>query len=364
MAKSNATANVKKINFQFSISEISKLNDKVWSPEYLIDGMPWKVYAYKCVSDAQPSLALYLQCTKSNSSSNWSHVASATFELLSSESGCAARKRETGPMVFNHLSESFGLRNFIKWDELFDAKNDYVKDDAIDLQIEIRAESSNAQITSFESISKSCDDGCLSIFRMTISNIESLSAVKTPRIVLRKIPCEMVLFKRSNNLYIRLFCKPSQFRKIDFSIELTADLVSSNYNTKRCEKGHGAINRHKCGLHMPQFISWDELIEPKNGFVKDGGITIEFEIKTELGGLILNANKRKATNDQQPARKQLKVSCKICKKDIIDQDVSSLPCGHVFCSTCITESIKVQKKCPSCDVRVTQKGVRRILLLP
>lgn len=114
---------------------------------------------------------------------------------------------------------------------------------------------------------------------------------------------------------------------------------------------------------MPQLISWHELFEPMNGFIKDGAITVELEIKTKVlhGSTILNASKRKATSDQ-PATKHLKLTCEICKKTISDQGISSLPCGHVYYSSCINESVKGQKKCPSCDVRVIQNGLSRILL--
>lgn len=60
MAEPNATVKVGEISFRFSISEISKLNGNVFSPEYLIDGVPWKICAYKNVSGVNPTLGLYI----------------------------------------------------------------------------------------------------------------------------------------------------------------------------------------------------------------------------------------------------------------------------------------------------------------
>lgn len=364
MADPNATGNVAEVSFRFSITNISKLNNEVWSPEYMIDGVPWKVYAHKYVLGAVPTLGLYLYCAKVQSSSNWSHVASAAFELVPFKIGCSPIKFETAPLIFDGSDRAFGYTQFVKWDDLFDAKNSYVKDDTINLQIKIQAKSSNTKVT-LESISKCCDDGCLSKFRAIVSHIGSLTAVKTPEVDLQGIPGHLFLSKGSNNLGIRWFfnadCLSLHDKKL--SSELRVESISSNVAVKHSEKVQGIIDECSTSLDLCQFISWDKLLEPGNGFIKDDTITIELEIKTKLlQGCHGSSKKRKATKGQQSAAKHLKMSCKICKKDIIDQKVSSLPCGDLFCSPCIIESIKIRKVCPSCGVRATQNGLRRIVL--
>lgn len=174
MALSKPSIHIEKINFRFSIPQISKLDDIVWSPEVLLNGVPWKICACKSSRGAKPWLALFLGCAKSDETSNWSHVASATFELLPFKSGFPAKKVETRPHVFDRSSKSHGFPEAIRWADLFDDKDGYVKDDTIQFQIEIQAKASNANVNSFESISKSCDQGCSSKFRMTVSNIEEL----------------------------------------------------------------------------------------------------------------------------------------------------------------------------------------------
>lgn len=195
----------------------------------------------------------WLHCAKSEATPNWSHAASATIELLSFRSGCTAKKFETRPYVFDHSDRYFGFKNLIRGADLFDAKNGYVEGDTIYMQIEIRAELSTAKVTSFESISKSCGEEGSSAFRVTVSNIQHLAAVKTSEFILRKIPCDLVLFKHSNNLSIKLFFKPSYSvsQDIDFFAELTAVLASSNDTSNRCEKVQGPIIQYKHGLHMP-----------------------------------------------------------------------------------------------------------------
>lgn len=367
MAEPKTTINKERVSFRFSIPNISKLNGHVWSREVLIHGVPWKIYAYKNVLKPKPSLGLLLHCAKSGSTSHWSHVASATFELLSFKSECSTQKFDTRPYVFDHSNRYYGFKNIIRWADLFDAENNYVKDDTIHMQIEIYAEANTAKVTSFERINENCYEEGSAAFRVTVSNVECLVAVKTAEFVLQKIPCELVLFKHSNNLSIKLFLKQSHSVSQNFSffIELTADLVSSNVGSNRCGKAHGSIGRYKHGIRIPQLVPWDDLLQPRNGFIKDGAITIELEIKTELiqiGCVLVSARKRK-TNVDQPATKHSKLTCEICKKTIIDQDISSLPCGHLLCAPCITESVNGQKgMCPSCDVGVIQNGLSRILL--
>lgn len=42
--------------------------------------------------------------------------------------------------------------------------------------------------------------------------------------------------------------------------------------------------------------------------------------------------------------------------------IISTMCGHVFCDTCIYQSIDLTKKCPSCRCKLTRKKVHQIFL--
>ena len=43
-------------------------------------------------------------------------------------------------------------------------------------------------------------------------------------------------------------------------------------------------------------------------------------------------------------------SCTICmKEDIIDEDIYTTDCNHIFCKNCIQTHIKKSNKCPICN---------------
>ncbi|XP_055544653.1 E3 ubiquitin-protein ligase RNF4-like [Wyeomyia smithii] len=54
------------------------------------------------------------------------------------------------------------------------------------------------------------------------------------------------------------------------------------------------------------------------------------------------------------------VNCPICFEPIFKKGASSTICGHLFCYSCITHEIKMRKKCPLCQRKLTQYRVHRI----
>ncbi|CAN6218266.1 unnamed protein product [Urochloa humidicola] len=53
-------------------------------------------------------------------------------------------------------------------------------------------------------------------------------------------------------------------------------------------------------------------------------------------------------------------TCPICWNKM--EEPSTTPCGHIFCSKCIKQAIKVQKKCPTCRKGMRATSVHRIYL--
>ncbi|XP_072989492.1 uncharacterized protein [Typha latifolia] len=53
-------------------------------------------------------------------------------------------------------------------------------------------------------------------------------------------------------------------------------------------------------------------------------------------------------------------TCPVCKNKLVA--ASSTICGHIFCESCITASIKTQKKCPTCRRKLRKNSVHRVYL--
>lgn len=194
----------------------------------------------------------------------------------------------------------------------------------------------------FETIDGSCDDGCMAKFRLTVSNIENLTSVRSPEFKLGRIIWNLFIFKNYPGLGIYLHGnKKCQTR-------MTVSLISMNEHTKTIEQ----IRTHNIeahgGLCVDNLISWDELIKPENQFIRNNSITIEVEIH---GKTCTNAEVR-----------PVKLECGLCLEGIDSQDTSSVPCGHLFCSECIKQSLSECELCPLCETPATISDLRRTVL--
>lgn len=142
----------------------------------MVREIPWKVFVCKEI-DKKESLGIYLYCTKDDESSNWSYVANSTFKLFNEDIETIVRFVE--PFVFNNAAKSFGVSSLIEWDILFDVDDGFVKNDTINLEIQIEvADPNEVNKTKLicTNIEKSCNDGCLAKMRLKVENIENFNS--------------------------------------------------------------------------------------------------------------------------------------------------------------------------------------------
>lgn len=264
---------------QFAVSPISKLTS-IWSPEVFIHGIPWQMQI--CKNREENSLAAYLQCARKDGPSDWSLPACFTMYLLPYSGTKAAEKNHIAPYVFHPAGFSFGIPVFIEWDKLFDEDNKYVKNDTIQLKIEITAEDPNGvnkSALNFDCIDKSCDCGSLATFRLTIENVENLMTVHSPKFILRNLPWDFTVYKeQSSTLGVMMEAKKSS-KKVLCKVTMTVKLVSSKRNMAPIEKSITRPVQWPGNIEIPNVIAWDELLEPENGFIVDNATTLEVEIK-------------------------------------------------------------------------------------
>lgn len=60
--------------------------------------------------------------------------------------------------------------------------------------------------------------------------------------------------------------------------------------------------------------------------------------------------------------KIVRVQCPVCLDSITKTQPQSTTCGHVFCLECIRQSIRMHKKCPMCNTKLTLKQVHPLFL--
>lgn len=355
-----AAPKVSEVSFKFDVQNISALNE-VSSPQFHIYGVPWKVKVCKKNKNNEPYLAARLFCAKKDKSSNWTHAATATFKLFSSAVNVNAIVKHASPYVYDSKGLGYGDR-MIWWPDLFDVTKGYVQDDAIQLDIKIKMADPNKKNKSeltLEEIERNCEEGCLTKFRLTVTNIENLMATRSSTFTLRNEPWDMTVFKsHSDQLGIRLGCN-STSTEFSCKTKVSVKLVPMKTGGKKIEQEQmKQIKPHKF-MQMQRLIPWYELRNPENGFINNNSIVIEVEIKTENPDGIAQGNKRKSSNPRDVEAKRYELECMICLNRFEGQNVSFTPCGHMFCSDCLKDAIKIRKKCPVCNKNLRATQVKR-----
>ncbi|KAJ8634008.1 hypothetical protein MRB53_027344 [Persea americana] len=71
-------------------------------------------------------------------------------------------------------------------------------------------------------------------------------------------------------------------------------------------------------------------------------------------------NSQTSSSHCLPDGKEVKLRCNICMDTMKEE--TSTTCGHIFCKQCITDAIRVQKRCPTCRERLSPSNIHRIYL--
>ncbi|XP_037031179.1 uncharacterized protein LOC119070804 [Bradysia coprophila] len=354
----SVSAVIERINFRFKVENVSQLRE-LFSPEVTIHGIPWQV---QVVKDGQ-WLGAYLYCAKNDKTSNRNHAAFATFKLMSFLAHFRAFEYSLSPHVFESGGPGHGTACLMKWDNLMDGRKGYVKDDTVVLNIAIEVADPNEMsppILICTNVEKSCDELCWSTFRLTIGNIKNLMAVRSQQLRIRNLPFRFSVYKDdTKKLGLSLLSEWNS--NSSCRIHMIARLISSNPNYD-IEDDRSQTVHKQTAINIDRFVSLHVLMMPKNGYVnKNGVIVIEVEIKaSQPEGAHPNVSKNE---DQKPADLSLaQMECPICFECIRRKEVSSVPCGHVFCTRCITNVIETIGKCPTCSKTVNLRDVQPVYL--
>lgn len=119
-------------------------------------------------------------------------------------------------------------------------------------------------------------------------------------------------------------------------------------------KGNSGKSGEAIDLTSPEADDDDViLVGVKHGLRKRARIMSEVAHEQPSGTL---ATETKAA--VQPQSPEAVVKCPICLEAA--ENMSSTPCGHVFCEPCLSAALKNQKKCPKCRRSVAARQVHRI----
>lgn len=346
---------ISEVSFPLTIPNISKL-DKIESSETTILGVPWKVE----FSKSDGFLFILFRCEKKDNLSQWSYAAQTSVKLLSFDPDQKALEKLNNPYVFSNL-EPTQFNGFTTWTNLFEEKNKYVKNDTMKLEVNIKIVDPNDAMKSmltFEPQGKCCEGCSATLFQLTVTNIDELMAVQTPSFLMRNHPLVLTVYK----------CRPSLFGRSYLVVKLSTTnssivgnvrtifkLMSSNPNIALKKE----VER-MCPI-LEYLTSWNDLLDPKNGYVNNNSIVIEVLIKMDKPQETVSVGKkRRADNILEADENLIRLECAICLENINKNHASSTTCGHIFCTDCIKGVIQTRKRCPSCN-KIAKK-IHRVFL--
>lgn len=348
--------------FIHTIPNISALDEQTTS-EVFIQGVPWCVEFVKQPFEDGEWFSFYLSCNNKDESNDWSRAAFVSVKLLPFEKRVEPISCISAPYVFGHSFRGFGCAKFIKWDQLTNTRNGYVRDGLIRLEIKIEIADPNDENQStlkFDVLDKCCERSGYASFQLTVFKIDALMAVGTSDVIMRGIHGKISVFNHDSKwLGVRL----ETAEVSDYTWTTIVKLISKKDFTKNIiHELEGGVDELGC-MEKADFVRWDKLFDDDNGFVQDNSIQLQIKITADRpGDDIRSANKRPSTNNQNEEAKSSKLVCSICWEEIRDQQLSSLPCTHVFCTECIKSAIRSRKKCPICNAAVKLVNLRRIRL--
>lgn len=349
-------------NFDFCVKNISKLVN-YWTPRIMIQDIPWNFQIAKKVSNNEDWLGVYLHCTKDDKSRDWGIAAASSIQLISTF-GERTIGKNFEPFFFDYTGKGFGFSKFIKWKDLFDIENGFVKNGKINFNIKVEVARPNDEDASKLKVdfNKNDEDVSKVIMQLTINNIHNLMAVRTLQFLLQNLRWDLTVFKDpKTGLGLRLDCKEDHSEYITFKAIVDFKMKSSIAGVQDIEKTQNwplkMANVHK----IFSIISWNELIKPNNGYVVNNSISFEIKIQVDaVQPAAPKAKKRRASNT--PEAESSALECAICLEKIKNQEVSSTVCGHLFCSECIEKVVQARKPCQSCNTEITINNLRRVYL--
>lgn len=352
-------------SFRLQVSNITNLIQAI-SPIHVVQDIPWKMKVFvNNQKSNQKTLGISLLCATSDTSQSWSQSASFTLQLIPFDGSTNAIKRVSEPQAFNPNMKAITFPSVVDWCDLINVEKHLVQDDAIQMDINIDAvdpSDINQSMLIFENTARCCENDCLADYKLTVVNVKNLMAVRSPQFLLRGLLWDFSIYKdHSSQLAIQLGLR-TKSDKVSCKIRMTTKLIASKKNVTPIGRVDTKILKRSQLPLMQKLMTWDKLLDQRNGFVENDAIALQIEIKIDKPQFVGENDMKMETTTTPTPTMQLKMECAICLEAIGNQNLSCPPCGHVFCSTCLSDTAEKQKVCPSCNIVINKDNLQRIFL--
>lgn len=334
---------------------------------FYVGGIPWTIVFYKFDSENEKSGLIvfykFLHWKINETLKDIAVVGSFEVEIFSNKFDGKSRVTNIEPKAFEVGLQGYsgGCENIITWDDLIDPENGYLYNNKC--RVAVNVNSSPLQIPNdgkwfeFFPVTKFQDCCTKGEFQIKFKNVFEFVDVCTPRFTLKHSPWRLILFRKVTTkndkiediLVIKL-CKPSFYFNTEdsFKVSMICKLVSSDPTIEPFSK----IKEYTHSGHSLDLLSWNELLNPQNKFVENNSFILKIKVEIK--------DKEDADKDDKPGANTLE--CPICFEYLIDQPLSVLICGHLFCSACIAPSLERKRNCPSCDRDIPEGELQKVYL--
>ena len=131
--------------FSFTVPNFSQVKESVLSPACMVRNLPWKIMIMPRQGQDNPrtgqakSMGYFLQCNGESEASSWSCQAQAELKVLSVVPGKKASSRKISHLFYS-TQNYFGNSHYMKWADVADPKEGFIKDDTVTFQVHVKAD--------------------------------------------------------------------------------------------------------------------------------------------------------------------------------------------------------------------------------
>lgn len=360
MEETNMKLQMKKMNFRLEINRISQLGQD-FSKEFTFRDLKWKILLRKMApsmeNDMKTSVGIYIGSGDVSELKNHMCGVRSRISLLKAANIIGVTSFVC--QVYKSNCSSWGRPCFIEWRKLFE--DGYVRHDTVFLDVEIEVGPLELEsLNNFNLVELTAN-----LWKLTLNTISDFVATESTSFKFHNCLWSIKAFKVNYGIiseeYLRigLICR-NDGQDWLIKVKTTLKLVAMKNDCEPIETKLNATFSKRDELEYIYVVKWSEL---NNKFVKDDSIEMMFEMELdEKEETSSESETSEPETSEAAAKKSIFVECAICMENMIEKEISETPCGHLFCTKCIEESIEANPVCPLCNAAVAVDELHRSFL--
>lgn len=330
----------------------------VESSNVVLRDVSWKVKLCKRptkdidTTKATNVVDIFLISALDDGSGKWSCEAQAVFTLLQKEGQNDKTIRNVlQKQQFGDANLSFGIENFVDWDKFL---AEYVNDNKAFLDVEI---STNP----LQRIVPSKMVQLYTRLHMFVENVSKLDEIFSSEVIVQGIKWKIHIEKIADNLAVYLLASDITDMSWSYSGDIKIELLSYDGRPLAQRLGHD-FSWATPEAGFDKFLSWSEFIDSKNKYVVNDKANFIVEFKVDepkpSRGIIDPSEPKPEPESESPTG--LTLDCAICMESFGSGDIWSTKCGHLYCGTCLDQTLKHALECPLCKKPCYRHEIHKI----